>query len=70
MIPSRIEETARVLADMLRESAAKGDDFVLPGLGTFETEHHSSAMERLPDGRLVLEPPRDTLRFAAEDPVA
>ncbi|WP_243664727.1 hypothetical protein [Rhodothermus marinus] len=44
----------------------RGESVHVPGLGTFYVDHRGSTTERLPDGRVVLHPPRDLPAFTPE----
>lgn len=60
------DQVTSVLADIVRESLARGEEVVVPGLGTFRVEHRSSRIEEQPDGQIRMEPPRDEVVFTAE----
>lgn len=63
--PSR-EQVASVLADIVHDALTRGESVRVPGLGAFDVRHQSSRLDEQPDGRIVLEPPRDEIAFIPE----
>ena len=64
MDSSQLQETTAQIIQLLKDAAARGEDLVIPGLGTFEIEHESSEMNRESGGRILMTPPRNQLRFS------
>ena len=52
-----------ILADVVREALANGQDVELPGLGTLRVEHKPSEMIEDENGQIVMRPPRDAVVF-------
>lgn len=57
-----IEAFSRVVRDQLRQ----GKSVEVPELGTFEVEHHPSAMKEDDNGETYMAPPRDVVTFTPE----
>lgn len=57
------DQVAAALNTLLREALTQGVPVTVPGLGTFAVQHQSSRIEELPDGRVVMQPPRDEVVF-------
>lgn len=55
------------LAEILRQDLRKGNDVRVPGLGTFRVHHQVSQVERAPDGRIIMKPPRDVIAFSSDE---
>ncbi len=66
MAAPALEDVAQALAELVQEVLMRGESVYVPGIGTFSVEHHGSTTEQLPDGRLVLHPPRDVVCFTPE----
>ena len=62
--PLSTEHVAKALAEVIREALIRNEKVDVHGLGTFEVTHHSSREEEAPDGRLLLQPPRDVVDFS------
>lgn len=60
------DQIERVLADIIRESLTARKQIRVPGLGTFDVEHRSSAAIRADSGELRFVPPRDEIVFSSE----
>lgn len=60
------EQVAQMLAEIVQHSLMRGEPVYVPDLGTFYVDHRGSTTERLPDGRVVLHPPRDLPAFTPE----
>jgi DNA-binding protein HU-beta len=66
MATPSLADVAQALAELVQEALMRGESIYVPGIGTFSVEHHGSTTEQLPDGRLVLHPPRDVVSFTSE----
>ena len=60
------EQIAQALGELVQDALMRGESVHVPGLGTFYVDHRGSTTERLPDGRVVLHPPRDLPAFTPE----
>lgn len=60
------KHVAKALAEVIREALIRNEAVDVHGLGTFEVTHHPSREEEDPDGRLLLQPPRDVVDFSPE----
>lgn len=60
------DQIESVLADIIRESLTAREPILVPGLGTFDVEHRSSAAVRSESGELRFVPPRDEVVFSPE----
>lgn len=58
---------SNALAAALRDSLLRGHDVAIPGLGTVRLTHRSARLERQPDGRISLTPPRKDITFHSEE---
>jgi len=57
---------SKALVAALSESLVRGHDVAIPGLGTVRLMHRSARLERQPDGRICLTPPRKEITFHSE----
>ncbi len=57
------KEAIEAFAVVVRRALVQGKDVVVPNLGTFHVEHQSSRREQQPDGTVVMQPPRNVVRF-------
>lgn len=60
-------QVVSTLAEIIREDLKKGNDVRVPGLGTFRIHHQVSQVERMPDGQIVMKPPRDVIAFSSDE---
>ena len=60
------DQVESVLADLVRESLSRRENFRVPGLGTFTVRHASSSFEKLETGEIKMTPPVDEVIFTAE----
>ena len=60
---SKTDRLPQALASILREALIQDEQLHLPGLGTFQVEHHLSEVKELEDTQIVMTPPRDAIVF-------
>ena len=56
----------QALVDVLQQALARGEQVSLPGFGTFRVAHQSATVERQPDGKWSILPPRRSVAFEAD----
>ena len=60
------DQVESVLAELIKESLARGEDVHVPGLGSFTVRHASSSVQRTPSGEITISPPLDEVFFTPE----
>lgn len=54
------------LKDVIREQVANNNRVMIDGIGEFYKVHHKQTHKKYDDGRVVLLPPRDMIKFEPE----
>lgn len=57
----------KAFAELIREQVLKKNEVVVEGLGSFDFEHRQQYQQQYNDGRVVMMPPKDTIRFIPEN---
>ncbi len=65
-MPPPRDQIESVLADIVKESLMAGEAVAVPGLGTFDVQHRTSARIRSESGEEKFIPPRDEIVFIPE----
>lgn len=60
------KETISAFVRVVRDKLENGETVEVPGLGTFSVDHIPSQTKEGPDGNTYMAPPRDVVRFDAE----
>ena len=61
------DQAVAALVEAVRDALTQGDAVHIPSLGTFRVEHRPSTKEHLPDGGVVMQPPRNVIVFSPQD---
>lgn len=61
------EDIINAFAQAVRDSLESGTPIEAPGLGRFDIEHRQSQMIETDEGDATMAPPRDVIRFTADD---
>ena len=61
------DQFLEAFAEVVREQVAHQTDVQLEGLGTFRLDHHKQYQQQYNDGRIVMMPPRDSIKFVADN---
>ncbi|MDX1617790.1 MAG: HU family DNA-binding protein [Balneolaceae bacterium] len=61
------KEFLAAFADIVREQLVKKNEVEIDGLGTFRSKHIKQVQEQYPNGRVVMMPPRDVIRFISDN---
>lgn len=60
------KEFLSAFADIIREQVVQKNEVQISDLGVFKREHVSQFQEQFADGRVVMMPPKDEIRFIPE----
>tara|TARA_R110002124_G_scaffold221839_1_gene387301 strand:+ start:22777 stop:22974 length:198 start_codon:yes stop_codon:yes gene_type:complete len=55
----------KVFGLTIRDQIIMKNSVEVKGLGTFKAAHTSQQQEKKPDGKLVMQPPKDSIEFKA-----
>lgn len=61
------DEAVAALAAVIRDALVQGEEAHIPELGTFRVEYRPSATEELPNGEVVMRPPRNEIIFSPQE---
>lgn len=56
----------QAFAAIVREQVADQSDVKINGIGVFRPEHQKQYQQQYKDGRVVMMPPKDTIKFVPE----
>ena len=56
----------KVFGLTIRDQIIMKNSVEVKGLGTFKAEHTSQQQEKKADGRLIMQPPKDSIEFKAD----
>lgn len=59
-------EFIEAFSEVVKEQVSRKRTIELQGLGTFEFEHRKQHQKQFDNGRVVMMPPKDTIRFIPE----
>jgi nucleoid DNA-binding protein len=57
----------KAFADVVREEVARKNKVKINGLGIFKLEHKKQFQKQYENGRVVMMPPKDRIRFISEN---
>lgn len=57
----------KAFADVVREEIARKNKVKINGLGIFKLEHQKQFQKQYENGRVVMMPPKDRIRFISEN---
>ena len=57
----------KAFADVVREEVNRKNKVKINGLGTFKLEHQKQFQKQYENGRVVMMPPKDRIRFISEN---
>lgn len=60
------KEFLQAFAEVVREQVAHKCDVRLEGIGIFKAEHHKQYQQQYQDGRVVMMPPKDEIKFVPD----
>lgn len=60
------DDVLQALADYARNRLMDGHSVHIPDLGTLDTEHRPSEMQKDEDGNIVMVPPKDVITFTPD----
>lgn len=63
-------EITGALAEIFREEISKKNKIKIEGLGTFRHEHNKQHQQQYKDGKVVMVPPKDVIKFIPEKRLA
>jgi nucleoid DNA-binding protein len=64
MMPDTVtDDVLRAFGEVVRDRLMRRDPTTIPGLGTFEVQHHPSRVVETDDGSRTLQPPTDVVVF-------
>ncbi len=52
--------------DVVREQIVRDSEIKIEGIGVFRSEHRKQFQQQYKDGRVVMIPPKDTVKFVPE----
>jgi len=61
------KEFLQAFSEILRNQFARKCDVELEGIGVFKPEHRQQYQQQYKDGRVVMMPPKDTIKFEADN---
>lgn len=60
------KEFLQAFSEVVRSQLAHRCDVELEGIGVFKAEHQKQYQQQYQDGRVVMMPPKDTIKFVAD----
>lgn len=61
------KEFLAAFADIIREELVRKNEVEIAGLGTFRAKHIKQFQEQYPNGKVVMMPPKDAIKFTSEN---
>ena len=61
------EQFLKAFADIVREQVARKNKVQIEGIGSFRLEHKKQFQKQYDNGRVVMMPPKDMIRFTPEN---
>lgn len=56
----------QAFVEVVREQMARRNNVRIEGVGSFQVEHRKQFQKQYDNGRVVMMPPKDTIRFTPE----
>ena len=63
VLDAKNKKVARTFAAVVRDALEQGKAVDVPDFGHFYVQHQPAQIEQQPGGQLILQPPRDMVRF-------
>jgi len=64
MMPDTVtDDVLRAFGEVVRDRLMRRDATPIPGLGTFDVQHHPSRVSETDEGHRILQPPADVVVF-------
>lgn len=60
------KEFLSAFADIVRDQLVRKNEVKIEGLGIFRPKHVKQFQEQYPNGKVVMMPPRDVIKFISE----
>lgn len=61
------KEFLAAFADIIREQLVRKNEVEIRGLGTFRSKHVKQFQHQYPNGKVVMMPPKDEIKFISEN---
>jgi nucleoid DNA-binding protein len=61
------QEFLNAFAEVVREEVARKNKVEIDGIGSFKVEHRKQFQKQYENGRVVMMPPKDRIRFTPEN---
>lgn len=61
------EQFLKALTKIIREQISRRNKVQIEGVGSFRLEHRKQYQKQYDDGRVVMMPPKDQIRFTPEN---
>ena len=61
------EQFLKAFTDIVREQVARKNKVQIEGIGSFRLEHKKQFQKQYDNGRVVMMPPKDMIRFTPEN---
>ena len=61
------EQFLKAFTDIIREQVARKNKVQIEGIGSFRLEHKKQFQKQYDNGRVVMMPPKDLIRFTPEN---
>ena len=61
------EQFLKAFTDIVREQVARKNKVQIEGIGSFRVEHKKQFQKQYDNGRVVMMPPKDMIRFTPEN---
>lgn len=57
------QQFLRAFSEVIREQIVQKNEITVEGLGVFKSEHRKQFQQQFDDGRVVMMPPKNQIRF-------